>query len=326
MTPEQLRTALAKGTVAPAYFLSGPETGRKQEALDALAALVPEASRAFNVQVFHAFEADFAEMLTAARTLPFMGPRRLVVLRDIEKARLDQGGRAALLEEYLGAPAPETVFVVTTEDEAKAKSLGRQFEGRWAQVEFRALQGGALEQALRQEAERLALRFAGGAAAEALLAATGADLARAHNELEKLRAALGEGGVIDEVAVGRYVAGYEHHGTKDITDAISRRDLTGALRLLSEVAIKDDDFLGLLGMIGKRLRVLWYLSGGEREVPKEFNVRNAADWLGRDARKFTQAEIEGGLAGLRLLDDRVKSTQVPPKLLLEHFLLGFLSR
>jgi DNA polymerase III delta subunit len=55
-------------------------------------------------------------------------------------------------------------------------------------------------------------------------------------------------------------------------------------------------------------------------------VRNAADWLGRDARRFTREEIERGLEGLLLLDARVKSTQVPQKLLLEHFLLGFLSR
>jgi DNA polymerase-3 subunit delta len=325
VTPEQFRRALAQGQPAPAYFFSGPEAALMKEALDAIAALVPEATRAFNVQVFHAFEADFAEVLTAARTMPFLAARRVVVLRDVEKARLDQLGRAELLEEYLAAPAPETVFVVTTGDDAKAKSLGRQHEGRWVPVEFRALQGAALNKALGDEAARLGLRFAAGGL-EALLAATGADLARARSELAKLRAALGEGGAVDEAAVGRYAAGYEHHGTKDITDAISRRDLAGALRLLNEVTIKDEDFLGLLGMIGKRLRILWYLSGGDREVPREFNVRNAADWLGRDARRFTREEIERGLEGLLLLDDRVKSTQVPPKLLLEHYLLGFLSR
>jgi len=60
--------------------------------------------------VFHAFEADLAEVLTAARTLPFLGSRRVVVLRDIEKLRQGEG-RSALLEDYLKAPTPETVFV-----------------------------------------------------------------------------------------------------------------------------------------------------------------------------------------------------------------------
>lgn len=326
MTPEQFRKAVAKGQPAPAYFFSGPEAGLMKEALDAVVALVPEAARDFNVQVFHAFEADFVEVMNAARTLPFLGPRRVVVLRDVEKTRLDQMGRAELLAEYLAAPAPETVFVVTTEDEAKAKSLAKQHAERWAHVEFRALQGDALARALREEAARQGVRFTGGGLA-ALIEATGADLATARNELAKLRAALGEGGAIDEEAVGRYVAGYAHHEGFQIVDAIARRDQAGALRILNEVTIKDEEFLGLLGMIGKRLRVLWYLAGGEREVPKEFRVYpGQLGKLQADARRFTREEIERGFAGLQALDERVKSTAVAPKLLLEHFLLAFLSR
>lgn len=326
MTPEQFRKALGRGEAGPAYFFSGPEAGLMEEALAAVAALVPAVSRAFNVQVFHAFEADFVEVVNAARTLPFLGPRRVVVLRDVEKTRLDQMGRGELLEEYLAAPAPETVFVVTTGDDAKAKSLGKQHAARWVHVEFRALQGAALEKALREEAARLGLRFADGGR-EALLAATGADLATARNELAKLRAALGEGGVVDAGAVSRYAAGYERHVSFDIVDAVARRDQAGALRILNGITLKDEDFLGLLGGISKRLRVLWYLAGGDREVPQEFRVYpSQADKWRPDARRFTRAEIEAGLEGLRALDDAIKGTPVPPQLLLEHFLLRFLSR
>ena len=325
MTPEQLRRSLGKGAAEPAYLFSGPETDRKRAAIDALAALVPEATRSFNVQIFHAFEDELVDVLTAARTLPFMAPRRVVVLREIEKIRLDQAGRGELLAEYLASPSPETVFVVTTEDDAKAKALVREHAERWVHVEFRPLQGAALEAALREEAKRLGCSL-DGAALSALLEATGADLGRARNELAKLRAALGEGSLIDAAAIGSFVAGYEHHRSFDITDAVSRRDLAGSLRLLNEITIKDEEFLGLLGQIGKRLRILWYLAGGERDVPKEFNLRGAAGRFAADARRFTRAEVERGLEGLRALDEQVKSTAVAPKLLLEHFLIGFLSR
>ena len=205
-----------------------------KEALDAVAALVPEAPRDFNVQVFHAFEADFAEVMTAARTLPFLGARRVVVLRDVEKTRLDQMGRAELLGEYLAAPGPETVFVVTTEDDAKAKSLAKQHAERWvARRVPRLAGGGAVAGAARGGgAPRRAPRRRRGSGE--LLEATGADLATARNELAKLRAALGEGGTVDEAAVGRYVAGYEHHESFDIVDAVARRDLAGALRILAK--------------------------------------------------------------------------------------------
>lgn len=323
MTPEQLHRSLARGTPAPVYLFSGPESDRKRAAIDAVAALVPEATRSFNVQVFHAFEDELAEALTAARTQPFMAPRRLVVLREIEKTRLDQAGRGALLAEYLSSPSPETMLVVTTEDDARAKALVREHVERWIHVDFRPLQGPALEAALREEATRIGCRI-DGAALSALVQATGADLGRARNELAKLRAAVGEGSLIDAAAVERYVAGYEHHRSFEVTDAISRRDLSGSLRLLNEITIRDEEFLGLLGQLGKRLRILWFLAGGDRDVPREFNLKGGSGRFAADARRFTRAEIERGLQGLRALDERVKSTAVPPKLLLEHFLLGFL--
>lgn len=322
MTPEKLRQAISRGQVAPAYLFTGPEILLKREALDALVATVPEAVRAFNVQVFHAFEADLAEVLTAAATLPFLGSRRVVILRDIEKMRQTEG-RGRQLEDYLKAPTPETVFVATTEDEDKAKSLVKRHGSAWEVVPFNPLKGAALAAAVKAEAVRLGCTI-DAAAAAALIEATGEDRARVFNELGKLRCAVGAGGGIDAAAVALYAAGYAHHGAFDIVDAISRRDLAGSLRLLGEATIKDDDFLQLLGLLGKRLRVLWYLAAPGEEVPKVFNVTWQINKLRPDARSYTRAELELGMQALARLDDAVKSTAVAPKLLLEHFLLGFL--
>jgi DNA polymerase-3 subunit delta len=324
LTPEQFRREIGRGKAAPCYLFTGSETGPKREALDALVGTVPAGERAFNVQVFHAFESEMAEVLTAARTQPFFGKRRVVVLRDIEKTRLDQAGRGEMLGEYLAAPSPETVFVATTEDDAKAKALAKQHGDAWAVVVFNPLKGAALAAAVKAETARLGCAI-DPAAVKALIELAGEDQAQVYNELAKLRLAVGAGGTIDGAAVAKYAAGYAHHGTFDIVDAISRRDLPGSLRLIGEVTLKDEEFLGLLGMLGKRLRVLWYLAGGAREVPKEFRVYpGQLDKLRPDAKRFTRAEIEQGLQGLARLDDRVKSTAVAPKLLLEHFLLDFL--
>lgn len=323
MTPDQFRREIGKGRVAPAYLFTGSESLPKREAIDALVATVPEGLRAFNVQVFHAFESDLSEVLTAAGTLPFLGSRRVVILRDVDKMRPTEG-RSTQLEVYLKTPPPETIFVITTDDDEKAKSLVKRHGGSCVVVVFNPLKGAALAGAVRAEAVRLGCTI-GTSAIAGLLEVAGEDQALVFNELAKLRLAVGDGGAIDDGAVARYAAGYAHHGTFDVIDAISRRDLVGSLRLLDEVTIKDEEFLGLLGMLGKRLRVLWYLSGGAREVPKEFRVYpGQLDKLRPEARRFTRAEIEQGLRGLALLDDRVKSTAVAPKLLLEHFLLGFL--
>jgi DNA polymerase III subunit delta len=324
VTPEQFLKAIRKGQAAPAYFFTGPESQLKREAIAALVALVPEGLRAFNVQIFHAFEDEVIDVLTAARSLPLMAARRIVVLRDIEKTRLDQARRGELLAEYLEAPAPETVFVVTTEDKDRAKALVGKHGDKWSVVSFNPLQGAALAAAVKAEAVRLGCTI-DAAAVEELIQAAGEDRARLSSELGKLRSAVGSGGVIDGAAVARYAAGYARHGAGDFVDAIGRRDLTGSLRLLRELTIKENEFLGLLGMLGKRLRVFWYLAGGEREVPREFRIYpKDLERYRAEARRFTREEIERGLQGLVRLDDAVKSTAVPPHLLLEHFLLGFL--
>ena len=201
MTPEHFRREIGKGKAGPAYLFIGTEAGLKREALDALVAMVPEGERAFNVQVFHAFESEMVDVVTAARTMPFFGRRRVVVLRDIEKTRLDQAGRGELLGEYLSAPSPETVFVVTTEDDAKAKALGKQYGDAWAVVVFNPLKGAALATAVKAEAARLGCTIDAAAVAE-LIEIAGEDQARVFNELAKLRLAVGAGGAIDGAAVG----------------------------------------------------------------------------------------------------------------------------
>jgi DNA polymerase-3 subunit delta len=322
LTPDQFRKEIAKGRAAPVYLFTGSESLLKRAALDALVASVPAGVRAFNVQVFHAYESDLAEVLGAAGTMPFMGSRRIVVLRDIEKMRATEG-RSTLLEEYLASPAPDTTFVVTTDDEDKAKSLVKRHGDGWTVVDFKPLKGPALATAVKAEAARLGCTIDPGALAE-LIDLAGEDQAQVFNELAKLRLAVGAGGAIDSAAVQTYAAGYAHHGVFDIVDAVSRRDLAGCLRLIAEITIKDEEFLMLFGMLGKRLRVLWFLAGGA-PVPQEFRIYpSQLDKLRPDAKRFTRAEIERGLQGLATLDDRIKSVDVPPKLLFEHFLLGFL--
>jgi DNA polymerase-3 subunit delta len=324
VTPEQFLKAIRRGQAAPAYFFTGPEAQLKREAVEALVATVPEGLRAFNVQIFHAFEDEVVEVLTAARSLPFLAPRRIVVLRDIEKTRLDQARRGELLAEYLEAPPPETVFVVTTEDRDRARTLAGKHGDKWTVVSFNPLQGAALAAAVKDEAVRLGCTI-DAAAVEELIQAAGDDRARLSSELGKLRSAVGSGGVIDGAVVARYAAGYARHGTVDLVDAVGRRDLPGSLRLLRELTIKENEFLGLLGMLGKRLRVFWYLAGGERGVPQEFRIYpKDLERYRAEARRFTREEVERGLQGLLRLDEAVKSTAVPPHLLLEHFLLSFL--
>ena len=282
--------------------------------------------RAFNVQVFHAFESEIVEVVTAARTQPFFGERRVVVLRDIEKTRLDQAGRGELLGEYLAAPSPETVFVVTTEDDAKAKALGKQYGGAWAVVVFNPLKGEALAGRGAGARPRASGARSTPAAVAALIEVAGEDQARVFNELAKLRSAVGAGGAIDERGGGALRRRVRppralRHRRRDQPPRPARQpapDRRGHDQGRGVPRPARDARQAAAGALVPRRR------RRARCRRSSTSSRSQLDKLRPDARRFTRAEIERGLQGLALLDERVKSTAVAPKLLLEHFLLGFL--
>ena len=92
MTPAQVRTAIAAGTTAPIYLLESDDVPSRLELSQAFLGLVEEGLEAFNTASFHAREATNAgdrdamlsAILSAARTLPMMAPRRVLLVHDAE--------------------------------------------------------------------------------------------------------------------------------------------------------------------------------------------------------------------------------------------------
>src|SRR5690349_3078854 len=111
---------LARGEIDPVYCLYGRERFLLGRALDAIRAAVLEpATRDFNYDLLDAPKAGVAGIVAAARTLPMMGRRRLVVVRGIDELR--EGAGLEELTAYVAAPAPETVLVLLAGERIDAR-------------------------------------------------------------------------------------------------------------------------------------------------------------------------------------------------------------
>src|SRR5262249_23300522 len=133
ITEAQARSAVQRGTPAPVYLLVGDDQTGKDAFVDLLTALVEPDLQALNLQRFYANERSIDEIVAAARTLPFLGARRVIIAQRCE-VFLKPKGRAAAsdddaiageqdgvadapaaagptgeLERYLSSPAPENV-------------------------------------------------------------------------------------------------------------------------------------------------------------------------------------------------------------------------
>ena len=192
LTPEALRKRIASGDLDPVYLLVGDDEREKGALADALAETIDEGLRAFNLDRFHGGDAGLDQVLAAARIVPVMAPRRIVVAvraeRMLQPARESEAARRALdaLEDYLGAPSPETTLVLSASGLDERRRIVKRLRALAAVVRSGAPEDAAgvrrwirkrLDEAGRQ-ADEAAVRLLGDLA--------GRDTVRLRNALDRL--------------------------------------------------------------------------------------------------------------------------------------------
>jgi DNA polymerase-3 subunit delta len=101
MRPAEVRKQIASGTTAPLYLLEGDDLRSRNELAAEFASLVDDGLQAFNVHSFYANEAAsggardelIAGILSTARTLPMMAPRRVLVVHEAERLLSPRKGK-----------------------------------------------------------------------------------------------------------------------------------------------------------------------------------------------------------------------------------------
>jgi DNA polymerase-3 subunit delta len=117
LSPSEVRRQIASGTLAPVYLVTGQDEREKTGLAAVFAEAVEEDFRVFNVERFYGAETTIAAVVDAARTLPLMASRRVIVVLQAEKLiEPKREGKAAdaeakMLAEYVRAPQPHAVVV-----------------------------------------------------------------------------------------------------------------------------------------------------------------------------------------------------------------------
>lgn len=142
LTATQLRSAGKTGRLPSVLVIVGDDEQEKAELVAAVQRVVEGDLEAFNVQRFYGDDADLSAVVSAARTIPLLGDRRVVVLLRVErlfkrggkKADDDEGGegaeevgsaKLAPLEEYVAKPLDSTCLVLAGADINRATRLGK---------------------------------------------------------------------------------------------------------------------------------------------------------------------------------------------------------
>jgi DNA polymerase-3 subunit delta len=229
------------GQLASVYLVYGDEPLLVRRALDELASLALEGGpAAFNRAEGSAGGDATRGLLGQARTPPMMGPRRLVVIRELESAKAPE---IEAVMEYLGSPSPTTVLVITgakLPPAAGGKNMGVRLRNAVDKVGAVLRYESAKQDPVAFVRQRCAAAGCdlGRHEADLLVEVVGRDLGRLAGEVDKLVAFVGGSGRISAEQVEQVSSLLAETVVFALTDAIVRGQAGAAIsiahRLLEE--------------------------------------------------------------------------------------------
>ncbi len=251
---------------------------------------------------------------------------------------------------------PEGCFlVVTARGIDRRTRLCRWFEGQHAVVDLRIdLKPGEEEAKSPERRENLAdfvqnrvrangLSTVAPSVIQAIAERVGAELGQLAQEIDRLCLACVPGGRIDEELVRTHMMDHARLWVFDLTNALGKRDSRQAQRVLDRLLSQGEPPLRLVATVATRLAALIEMAPYARTLPVEaqqdgrkflkshyaalpesVRARFSNPWrlyyLLRDTSAFTRDTLRRLHHELLEVDLRLKSTKIPPALLLSRFI------
>jgi DNA polymerase-3 subunit delta len=286
-TPADIRKQIKSGKTGPLYVLEGDDLQSRHDLALEFANLVEEGLQAFNVESFYANEATnvagrdqlIGALLSTARTLPMMAPRRVVIVHEADRLLAPKRARgeedappeaepgkrakrgatpAEELEAYVENPEPMTTLVFVAGSLDANRRIVKLLRKHADVVDCGTLRD-AREAALwitkRLEKDELTIEPK---AIGQLLVATGLTLGRIRAEIEKLILyAAGESTITPAHVRDVVLPQEESEGTFALMEAVQNANAPRALREISALidgGIQPFVILGQLRAATIRLR------------------------------------------------------------------------
>jgi DNA polymerase-3 subunit delta len=338
MTPEQAIAEAQAGELRPVYLIAGDEPYLERLVLAeikraALAGAVP----GLNDEYLTAGEASIERVLSAARTLPMMAKRRLVLVRGLERWEpregQDSGKEQPLdrLAEYTKAPSPSTVLLLVGSGLDKRRRLVSQARSAGFLVSCEPLERAALPGFIERKVSEGSARIAPDVA-DLVAELAGPELSQVADAIDRLTLFVGQNGEITEDVVAECVVRLRPSTVWELVGAVGRRDLGAALRALDQVYDPADRGLRLVGVLAWSTRQLIRFDAAQRAGanPSEAAARAGAPpfkarELAQQLKGLDAADLERFVLKLAELDGDLKGgSKRPPKASLEHTILALI--
>ncbi len=326
----ELMRGVQRDQLLPVYFLAGEERLLMDRLVSRIRGKVLAGAAAeLNHDQVAAKETSGDQIVQLALTVPMMGDRRLVEVRDAES--LVAKDFDALLP-YVESPARSAVLIFTATKVDGRLKFFKTLDKLGYLGRFDPVKGAPLLRFLDSEAKRLGARLGPGVG-ELLVELVGSDFLALASAVEKLCLFVGEGGLVDSEHVDAVVAQTRQAVIFELTDAVGAGNMSAALGSLHSLLETGEPQQRILFMIARQFRLIWRataaIAAGRRDsalaaalgVPP-FVARK----IGSQARRFDLASVQAAHAEIHRADRALKSSRVPRDLILERLIIGLCAR
>jgi DNA polymerase-3 subunit delta len=311
----------AKAKPQPFYVLTGEEAFLKRQVVAALRKIVLGVEDdGFGLSTFNGDKATFAAIHNELSTLPFLGPRRLVVVDNADPFVTEERQK---LEKYVGEPAATGVLVLDVKTWPATTKLAKLIPENCTIVcktpTAQTLLSWCVAWCEAQYGKQL-----GQPAARLLVDLVGAEMGQLDQELNKLAVYVGDASRIETADVDQLVGDSRAEKTFQIFDLIGSGQTGKALTMLDRLLDQGEDPNRLLGAFSWQLRRLVQLARLQQQkwtlaeaLEKTKLYRNGEQQLRHFGRRLDRL-----YDWLLSTDQALKGgSPLPPRLVLEQFVV-----
>ena len=323
---------LKAGTIGECYLFEGTEEYIKQSALKQLyAKLLPAGLEEMNLTELT--DPDPDTLIAAAETLPFMGEKRIVVVREcslITSGRKSEDeNKVEAITDYLGHISPSTCIVFYVKGKADGrKKLYTLLKKKNAIVDFSPMNDAECADWARKTMRRLG-KVLDSENAGRLVFTVGHDAALLRQEMEKLASFLDDRDVVTAEDIDAICTRSTECTVFQMVDAQVAGNNDAAFALLRDMLRSGEQRMAILAMLLRQYRILYHTKCLiEERAPSNafpsmlgihpFAVRNAQ----QQVRRFSREKLREAYDYLMDLDYRIKQGRIPQDNCAENALLA----
>jgi DNA polymerase-3 subunit delta len=323
ITPAQLKTRLASGTVDLFYLLIGEEDLLRDRALLAVKdAILGEGGDDFSCDVFYGDEVDGSLIVACASEVVVFAPRRLVVVKAADRLPAKQ---AEPLMAYLKQPNQSTTMVFVAPKMDGRLKLTQALVQASLVVDCAPLPESLVAAWLKQESTAIGLTLTD-ESIHMLKEACGGSLYGARRELEKLASYVPAGRPVTTGDVEMLRGTEPGASVFDLAAAIGAQNRSQALGIVARNLEAGEAPLRILGSLAWQYRRLWKvkesLAQGGREGEAARALRMDPYKVRAFLEQFPESHLREALHAFLKADSQLKGgSQNKPAVIVDRLIL-----